>query len=487
MGCLTMFARTLRFLTGMLLIVCTYASTQVWADDAYLSEKKDILVATHSSVWKPYSYLSDSGQPKGLLIDFWQAYAKYNHEPIQFVLLDWPETLSYMREGGNRVHAGLLRSPERERFLDFATPIFNINGSLYVQNQPGSTDTKPLAAGQVVGVVAESYESSFLAKHYPQVEQRSFVNNEDLFAAALEGEIQALVADSQVANFYFLTQGKPLAFVAEQVLYTRPIYAAVPKGNQALLDEIRVGISHIPSEELLRIKQKWINTERVEAYPDWLIPTIVIMVALSAVAYIFFLKRMVYKRTVALRQANARLREFANTDPLTQLLNRRGLEGYFSRLKPKLQRQQEMGLILIDLDHFKQVNDKYGHMQGDKVLVHLASYLKRVVKHGAVARLGGEEFCVLCPATSLDEMIDIANHIRCDVADSVFEFDGAEIRVTVSIGAIVSSDVTDDIASLDLDTLTHAADLLMYRAKDRGRNQVMLASSQSVTTPIAEA
>ncbi|WP_021023384.1 transporter substrate-binding domain-containing diguanylate cyclase [Salinivibrio costicola] len=480
-----MFARILRFLTGMLLIACTYASTFAWADDAYLSEEKDILVVAHSSEWKPYSYIPGNGQPKGLLIDFWQAYAKYNHESIQFMLLDWADSLSYMKEGGNRVHAGLLKSPEREAYLDYVAPIFNTNGSLYVQNQAGQVSKDPLAADKVVGVVAGSYESWFLAEHYPNVKQRRFRCNETLFSAALDGEISALVADSQTANFYFLTQGKPLAFVADQVLYTRPIYAAVPKGNQALLNEIRAGIDNIPAQELLRIKQKWINTERVEAYPTWLIPSVALAVLLGAVTYIFILKRMVYKRTVALRQANSRLREFANTDPLTQLLNRRGLDAYFSRQKPKLSRQQEMGLILIDLDHFKQVNDTYGHMQGDKVLVHLASYLKRLVKKGAAARLGGEEFCVLCPTPNLDALIEIANHIRCDVADSVFEFDGAEIRVTVSIGAIIASDVTDDMDALELDALIHAADVLMYRAKHRGRNQVMLASSQSVKTPIS--
>lgn len=100
--------------------------------------------------------------------------------------------------------------------------------------------------------------------------------------------------------------------------------------------------------------------------------------------------------------------------------------------------------------------------------------------------MGGEEFCVLCPTQDLDALIELANHIRCDVADTVFEFEGADIRVTVSIGAIVSSDVVDGIAALELDALIHAADLLMYRAKNRGRNQVMLASSSSVGTPIAE-
>ncbi|OOE44525.1 diguanylate cyclase [Salinivibrio kushneri] len=461
-------------------------STFAWADDAYLSEEKDILVIAHSSEWKPYSYIPGNGQPKGLLIDFWQAYAKYNHTSIQFMLADWSDSLAYMKEGGDRIHAGLLKSAEREAYLDYVAPIFNTNGSLYVENQSGQVSKDPLAAGKVVGVVDGSYESWFLAEHYPDVEQRRFRRNETLFSAALDGEISALVADTQTANFYFLTQGKPLAFVAEQILYTRPIYAAVPKGNQALLKEVREGIDNIPAAELLRIKQKWVNTERVEAYPAWLIPSIVLVMLLGAVTYIFILKRMVYKRTVALRRANARLREFANTDPLTQLLNRRGLETYFTRLKPKLSRQQEMGLILIDLDHFKQVNDTYGHMQGDKVLVHLASYLKRFVKKGAAARLGGEEFCILCPTQDLDALIEMANHIRCDIAETVFEFGGADIRVTVSIGAIVSSDVVEEIKQLELDALIHAADLLMYRAKDRGRNQVMLASSQSVNTPIAE-
>ncbi len=168
-----MFARTFRILTGILLLACTYASTFAWADDAYLSEEKDILVVAHSSEWKPYSYLTKKSQPKGLLIDFWQAYAKYNHTSIQFMLVDWSDSLSYMKEGGNRVHGGLLKSPERETYLDYVAPIFNTNGSLYVENQSGQVSKDPLAAGKVVGVVAGSYESWFFSRTLSQCEAKT--------------------------------------------------------------------------------------------------------------------------------------------------------------------------------------------------------------------------------------------------------------------------------------------------------------------------
>jgi len=170
---------------------------------------------------------------------------------------------------------------------------------------------------------------------------------------------------------------------------------------------------------------------------------------------------------------NARLEVLAHTDPLTQVLNRRALT---VRLASELERARRydsvITLLMVDLDHFKAVNDTYGHLVGDEVLREVATLLQNDVRSvDVVARYGGEEFVVVLPETSLVGATTFAERIREHVEATPFASAlGEPLHVTASVG--VSSYPSTTIKTVD--DLFARADEALYRAKADGRNKVCL-------------
>ncbi|HEX6304161.1 MAG TPA: diguanylate cyclase [Anaerolineales bacterium] len=176
---------------------------------------------------------------------------------------------------------------------------------------------------------------------------------------------------------------------------------------------------------------------------------------------------------VALTIMNARLHELvrhqARTDALTGAYNRR----YFlSQAELEFSRAERYGkplsIILLDLDHFKDVNDTYGHHTGDDVLQSVAERFRDNIRPADImGRYGGEEFTILLPETDLAGARQLADRLRTQIADVPVDDKGESIRVTVSLGVASKGDDTPDV-----DALLHKADEAMYEAKRAGRNQV---------------
>ncbi len=167
---------------------------------------------------------------------------------------------------------------------------------------------------------------------------------------------------------------------------------------------------------------------------------------------------------------NARLEVLAHTDALTQVMNRRAL---MSRLSAEVDRARRydspLSLLMIDLDHFKQVNDTHGHLIGDEVLRETAALLQRTIRSvDVVARYGGEEFVVVLPETPLAGAVRFAERIRALIEQQ--EFGSLRVKCSVSIGVALFPDAGVD----SVDDLLLRSDAALYRAKAEGRNRVML-------------
>jgi two-component system cell cycle response regulator len=161
----------------------------------------------------------------------------------------------------------------------------------------------------------------------------------------------------------------------------------------------------------------------------------------------------------------------AVTDDMTGLYNRRYFERHLGVMLSKAQTQgRDMALMILDIDHFKAVNDTYGHDIGDSVLKEFATRLKRNVRGVDLAcRFGGEEFVVLMPDTDVRQAESIAERVRQSVAERSFEAGaGRMIGVTVSAGVTLNESLTDTP-----ETLLKRADVALYRAKREGRNRVV--------------
>ncbi|CAM8626117.1 diguanylate cyclase AdrA [Comamonadaceae bacterium] len=169
-------------------------------------------------------------------------------------------------------------------------------------------------------------------------------------------------------------------------------------------------------------------------------------------------------------RADERNRLLAMQDELTGLSNRRFImEALALQLAQARRSGKPVSILMLDVDHFKSINDTYGHLTGDRVLRHLAAGLRnRLREQDMAGRWGGEEFLVVLPDTDAGGAVALADHLRADVESAGWSTpDGRSISLTVSIGVH-----TCDSAPEVLDTVISAADEALYRAKQAGRNRV---------------
>ena len=158
----------------------------------------------------------------------------------------------------------------------------------------------------------------------------------------------------------------------------------------------------------------------------------------------------------------------AVTDGLTNLANRKQLDTILNEEITRARRYgRELSLLMLDIDHFKSINDTYGHLTGDYVLSGLAAILQRRIRpNDTIGRYGGEEFCAILPETSSNSATSIAEDLRALVESHAFASDDRRILVTVSIGVAT---LREDMQPSDL---YRVADEMLYKAKRSGRNQV---------------
>ena len=183
------------------------------------------------------------------------------------------------------------------------------------------------------------------------------------------------------------------------------------------------------------------------------------------------LEQRVAERTAELELANAELDRQARTDPLTGLLNRRGME---ERFRPALlsarRRQAALSVLLVDIDHFKRVNDTHGHDAGDQALCTLAQAMTlRLRESDIVARHGGEEFVVILPDTDARQARVVADELVASISQLPLAIVGA---ITISCGV---SQVR--LANDTVDSVLQRADEALYRAKNEGRNRTSFADT----------
>jgi len=177
-------------------------------------------------------------------------------------------------------------------------------------------------------------------------------------------------------------------------------------------------------------------------------------------------------RNEELRQLSERLQALSSTDPLTGIANRRTFD---ERMAIEVARANRYGtplsLVMIDLDHFKELNDRFGHPVGDEVLKRVAQLIDREKRLGdVVARYGGEEFSAILPHTEPSAAMIWAERARQTIAATEVQSDGGAFNVTASFGVVGATP-----GRADPPALIEEADQALYQAKARGRNRVVMA------------
>jgi diguanylate cyclase (GGDEF)-like protein len=167
--------------------------------------------------------------------------------------------------------------------------------------------------------------------------------------------------------------------------------------------------------------------------------------------------------------------EMATRDFLTGLLNRReGMNRFKEEISKSKRKQQPLSAVLLDIDHFKNINDTHGHLAGDRILQNLAETLEITMRdYDIICRYGGEEFLLVLPGTALLEAVDIANRLRNEVAALQFVIDSQ-----ITIGMTISLGVAQLTGNEEENSLIFRVDQALYMAKENGRNRVRFLEKQ---------
>ena len=217
------------------------------------------------------------------------------------------------------------------------------------------------------------------------------------------------------------------------------------------------------------------------AYLSWkphlpsrdIIPVIIFITILFTFIITSVMKVLLQKEQASREEYEDKLFFEATTDSLTKVNNRRYFMEIGSRELNAYKRLDEglLTVLVLDIDHFKAINDQYGHSVGDKALTHFAQLcLKELRESDIFGRIGGEEFAVVLPNTNLEKAIDVANRIRALVAQTPFVSKDKPLHLTVSIGVSVLTKQDH------LEVLIEKADKALYEAKNEGRNRVAIYS-----------
>ncbi|QEW06797.1 ATP-binding protein [Nitrincola iocasae] len=277
-------------LLSYLIITAPHAFAQSYPEPN-LNEVQPLVIA-QDRAWPPFAFVGEDGEPRGLLIELWREIAAAMGRPVEFHLVDWPDSIQAVKDGRAHVHGGLFYSEERATFMKFSDTMLPLSGYLFVPSGAPLTGFDDLH-DKVIGVTEGSYEMDYVQRHHPDQPIRVYRSNELVVMAALAGEVAAYVADYPVSMYLLDRHGHPSNFHPLVQLYTQGLLAGVALEDEALLQEIDQAIQKLDPDFLSQLSYRWLRSELVvEVVPRWFIALLVVtLLLLLLLAYTLFLSR----------------------------------------------------------------------------------------------------------------------------------------------------------------------------------------------------
>lgn len=428
--------------------------------------------------WEPLSYASDYPSYNGLIADYLEILSQKSGIEMVFVQSKtWQEVLDKFKDKEIDLIPAISMHDSVGAEVLYSDPF--ISFPLVIVTRPEIdfiTDTAELYSWRVG--VGEGYTShNFIKTKYPGIDLTTTDNVSDGLKLLEQEKIDAFVGHLAVVSYAINRYNFDL-HIAGKTEYVFEHRLGLPADHEHTVRLFNMIIESITPEEHNRIYNRWIkmNTAGI----DYRIVKRILTVAFSVVLLIVLWNRRISSKkkeieqllkslqtvTNQLEDKNRVLKKLVITDRLTGLNNRvkldevlRCREALYNRYK------QQYGVILLDIDHFKMINDSYGHLTGDMILKEISSLLKsHLRKTDTIGRWGGEEFLIICPETNRESTGKIAEKLRKEI--DIYNFPEGH-KITASFGVSAHKEKDDVIQ------LLKRADEALYEAKNTGRNQVI--------------
>jgi polar amino acid transport system substrate-binding protein len=430
----------------------------------YLDGKHFIAVCTDPD-WMPYEQITTAGVHRGILADFGKLWSqKMGIEMRLIKTKNWSQSLDFMKQHKCDVLSSAQVTEQRKQYMSFTAPFASYPIVVAIRQSELFFDRFEQLLDQDLAIV-KGYAIIEILKHkYPEINIIEVDNAVQGLQMVSRDEVFGYIDTVATIGYQCQTHGILNIKVSGVLDETYNMSVAVRNDEPLLLSIFDKVVTSLTEQERYEILNKWIaiKYERSVDYGlYWKVTGLILLLLLL----LFYRERFISHYNRKLQRMNRELERLSKTDPLTGVANRHSLAEFFQReIDRKKRYQSSFSVIMLDLDHFKEVNDRYGHNVGDQVLIEVANIIsKHIRKNDVIGRWGGEEFIILCPQTGKDGSLRMAESLRLQIEHYVFTDAG---KLTASFGVTVYDQ------NESLESFIKRVDDALYKAKETGRNCV---------------
>ncbi len=434
-------------------------------EQAYIAQAGTILMCVDPD-WVPFERINPEGRHEGIAADLVQLVAQRVGLKIAlYPVKTWDESLAASKAGRCQIMSFLNQTPVRDKWLNFTAPIFSDPNVIITREEHPFVAAPENLRDESVALPRGTMVAERIRQDYPSLKLILTDSEDQSVSLVSSRQADMTIRSLIVAAYAIKKEGLFNLKIAGQVPHlTNQLRIGVLKSEPLLRDILDKGVRTLTPQERDAISNKHVAIQVQKGVDYSLIWKISLGAALLLLLALYWNRKL----TALNRELGSLNRELARlsvTDKLTGLFNRNKLDEAFDN---EIRRTERFGhpfaVVLLDVDHFKAVNDTHGHPVGDRILVEIAALLRAHTREtDIVGRWGGEEFLILCPNTdALGAMLQ-AEGLRHLIQDHVFP----EVEhITASFG--ITGYQTGD----DAKHMMARADRALYAAKHQGRNRV---------------
>lgn len=449
-------------LTGLSLL--TFSAETVPAiqfnaqETAYIAKSNAVRMCVDPD-WVPFERINEAGKHEGIAADLIQAIAQRVGLRIElYPVKNWEESLAASKAGACQIMSFLNQTPARDQWLIFTDPIFfDPNIIVTREEHPYIGDMNGLTK-KTVALPRGTMVEERIRREYPELTPILTENEQQAVALVSGRQADMTIRSLIVAAYAIKKEGLFNLKIAGHVPdFTNKLRIGVIKDEPVLRDILDKGVKTLTAQEREVISNKHVSIQVKQGIDYRLIWQVV---GVSTVLLLVILLWMQKLRTL-----NRKLEKLSITDRLTGLYNRLKLDEVLESEIARAPRSGQLfSVILIDIDHFKLVNDRHGHQTGDHVLVDVAKLLRTGTRAtDFIGRWGGEEFLIVCPHTDTIGASRLAENLRQTIQDHHFPVVEHK-TASFGVASYRQNDTVTEIVS--------RADAALYAAKEAGRNRV---------------
>lgn len=430
------------------------------SEKEYLNSKHSLKICI-DPFWYPIEFMKD-GKISGITSDL----KRYFEEKIQINIdvvptNNWNESLDFIKDKKCDIISSISPSYDRMSYLNFTKPILTLPIVVTTQKDKPFLRDISLLKNEKIAILKGHFIAEYIKDYFPY--------------------LKIVEVASMNEGLYLVEQGEVYGYIDNALVLSSTIQKEFSNSLKIgfrfdILDELSIGTRNdepILNDIFSRLVDDLDETKKQEFLNNWTIITEQVgWFSLKEIIFLVIFTTTIFGGLIfyqrKLKILNKKLKKLYLTDKLTGLYNRFKIDKELSLQKDNIDRNDSYscGLILIDIDYFKSINDTLGHLVGDCILKDISKFLKNNLrKTDIIGRWGGEEFLIILPFTSKDIAKKIAENLRVLIEENNFSYK-MNRKITISIG------VTEFSKSKSVEDTLLLVDNLLYKAKENGRNRV---------------